>query len=78
MKAFLRGEALPFSATQMEGIVAAVNTQGKIARKLSNISLRYWLLEFLRRQPRERKFRAVVLRFIKDRAAAVLLLEVDG
>ncbi|CAA6659506.1 unnamed protein product [Spirodela intermedia] len=69
-------DSLPFSATQMEGLVAAVNTQGKIARKLSNISLRYWLLEFLRRQPRERKFRAVVLRFIKDRAATVLLLEV--
>ncbi|CAA7395821.1 unnamed protein product [Spirodela intermedia] len=76
VKAFLRGDSLPFSATQMEGLVAAVNTQGKIARKLSNISLRYWLLEFLRRQPRERKFRAVVLRFIKDRAATVLLLEV--
>ncbi|XP_078432821.1 ribonuclease II/R family protein [Wolffia australiana] len=76
VKAFLRGEALPFSSGQLEGIVAAVNSQGKIARKLSNISLRYWLLEFLRRQTRERKFRALVLRFIKDRSASVLLLEV--
>ena len=68
---------MPFTAGQLDGIVAAVNSQGKTARRLSNISLRYWLLEFLRRQPKEKKFRALVLRFIKDRAATVLLMEVN-
>jgi len=49
----------------------------KVARRLHNNSLRYWLLEYLRRQPRGRKFRALILRFIKDRIAALLLVEVN-
>uniref|UniRef100_A0A1D1ZIP0 Putative ribonuclease sll1290 n=1 Tax=Anthurium amnicola TaxID=1678845 RepID=A0A1D1ZIP0_9ARAE len=76
VKAFLRGDTSPFSAGQLEGITAVVNIQSRVARRLSNSSMRYWLLEFLRREPRERKFRALVLRFIKDRIASILLLEV--
>lgn len=76
IKAFLRGESLPFSAGELEGISCLINMHVRVARKLSNISLRYWLLEYLRRQPRGKKFRALILRFVKDRIAALLLTEV--
>ncbi|KAK1320987.1 hypothetical protein QJS10_CPA03g01645 [Acorus calamus] len=76
VKAFLRGESLPFSAGQLEGIASLVNIHTRVAKRLQNSSLRYWLLEFLRRQPTERTFHALVLRFVKDRIAALLLMEV--
>lgn len=49
----------------------------KVARRLHSNSLRYWLLEYLRRQPKGRKYNAVILKFVKDRMAALLLVEVD-
>ncbi|EPS64152.1 hypothetical protein M569_10628, partial [Genlisea aurea] len=77
VKAFLRGDSLlPFSAGQLEGIASMVNMNTKLAKKLSSSSLRYWIIEYLRRQPKERRFPALVLRFVKDRIAAVLLTEV--
>ncbi|KAJ1394413.1 Nucleic acid-binding, OB-fold [Sesbania bispinosa] len=76
VKAFLRGEPPPFSAGMLEGIAAAVNEKVRTVRKLCNSSLRYWILEYLRRQPKERRYRALVLRFLKDRIAALLLVEV--
>ncbi|XP_020252520.1 ribonuclease II, chloroplastic/mitochondrial isoform X1 [Asparagus officinalis] len=76
IKAFLRNEPLPFSSGELEGITCLVNMHVKFARRLYNSNLRYWLLEYLRRQTRGRKFRALILRFIKDRVAAILLVEV--
>lgn len=76
VKAYIRGDILPFSAGQMEGIASIVNMHHRVARKLFSTSLRYWVLEYLRRQPKDRKFRALILRFIKDRIAALLLTEV--
>ncbi|KAJ8426409.1 hypothetical protein Cgig2_032154 [Carnegiea gigantea] len=76
VKAYIRGDIPPFSAGQMEGIASIVNMHHRVARKLFSTSLRYWVLEYLRRQPKERKFRALILRFIKDRIAALLLTEV--
>ncbi|KAK1563296.1 hypothetical protein Q3G72_025588 [Acer saccharum] len=76
VKAFLRGESPPFSAGQLEGMASIVNMQTKVARKLFNVSLRYWTIEYLRRQPKEKRYRALILRFIKDRTAALLLVEV--
>ncbi|RDX99823.1 Ribonuclease II, chloroplastic/mitochondrial, partial [Mucuna pruriens] len=76
VKAFLRGESPPFTAGKLEGIAAAVNENVRTVRKLCGSSLRYWILEYLRRQPKERTFRALVLRFMKDRIAALLLVEV--
>jgi len=35
------------------------------------------LLEYLRRQPKGRKYKALILKFVKDRMAALLLVEVD-
>ncbi|KAG8376904.1 hypothetical protein BUALT_Bualt09G0112700 [Buddleja alternifolia] len=76
VKAFLRGDSPPFSAGQMEGIASMVNMNVRVVRRLSTSSLRYWIIEYLRRQPKEKKFSALVLRFIKDRVAAILLMEV--
>ncbi|CAL0306027.1 unnamed protein product [Lupinus luteus] len=76
IKAFLRGEHPPFSSGKLEGIGAVVNEKFRAVRKLCSSSLRYWILEYLRRQPKERRYRALVLRFVKDRIAALLLVEV--
>ncbi|KAH0465274.1 hypothetical protein IEQ34_005377 [Dendrobium chrysotoxum] len=76
IKSFLRGESMPFSSGELEGIQCLVNLHVKVAKKLQSSSLRYWLLEYFRRQPRERKFGALILRFIKDRTASLLLIEV--
>ncbi|XP_068341305.1 ribonuclease II, chloroplastic/mitochondrial-like [Pyrus communis] len=76
VKAFLAGESLPFSAGQLEGMASIVNMNVRVARRLFSSSLRYWILEYLRRQPKEKKYCALILRFIKDRIAAILLVEV--
>ncbi|KAI7755099.1 hypothetical protein M8C21_025969 [Ambrosia artemisiifolia] len=76
VKAFLKGDVLPFTSGQMEGMAASVNMNARIAKKLFSSSLRYWILEYLRRQPKQRKFRALILKFLKDRNASLLLLEV--
>ncbi|KAB2622127.1 ribonuclease II [Pyrus ussuriensis x Pyrus communis] len=61
VKAFLAGESLRFSAGQLEGMASIVNMNVR---------------EYLRRQPKEKEYRALILRFIKDRIAAILLVEV--
>lgn len=76
IKAFLRKESLPFSSGQLEGMTFLVNMHVKVARRLQSSGLQYWLWEYMRRQPRGKKFRALILRFIKDRTAALLLVEV--
>ncbi|XP_050211898.1 ribonuclease II, chloroplastic/mitochondrial [Mercurialis annua] len=76
VKAVLRGETPPFSAGQLEVMASMVNMQFKMVKRLCNSSLRYWIIEFLRRQPKERRYRALILRFIKDRIALLLLVEV--
>ncbi|KAI4356482.1 hypothetical protein L6164_000504 [Bauhinia variegata] len=76
VKAFIRGEPLPFTPGQLEGIAADVNVNARVVKKLCSSSLRYWILEYLRRQPKGKAYNALILRFIKDRVAALLLLEV--
>ncbi|CAK7333893.1 unnamed protein product [Dovyalis caffra] len=76
VKAVLRGDSPPFSAGQLEGMASLVNMQTRVVRSLCSSSLRYWIIEFLKRQPKEKKYRALILRFIKDRVAALFLVEV--
>ncbi|KAH0737014.1 hypothetical protein KY290_035719 [Solanum tuberosum] len=76
VKAFLSGDPLPLSAGELEGIASSVNMTTRVVRRLSSSSLRYWILEYLRRQPKGKRYRALVLRFIKDRIAAILLTEI--
>ncbi|KAI4340075.1 hypothetical protein MLD38_024947 [Melastoma candidum] len=40
VKAFLRGETLPFTGGQLEGIASSVNMNAKMAKRLSNSCLR--------------------------------------
>ncbi|KAF7844583.1 ribonuclease II, chloroplastic/mitochondrial [Senna tora] len=75
-KSFIRGEPPPFSAGQLEGIAADINDKFRTGKRLCSSSLRYWILEYLRRQPKEKKYRALILKFVKDRIAALLLVEV--
>jgi hypothetical protein len=77
VKAFLRGEAPPYSAGDLEGMTFIATMHVKVARRLHSNSLRYWLLEYLRRQPKGRKYKALILRFMKDRMATLLLLDVS-
>ncbi|CAH9074436.1 unnamed protein product [Cuscuta europaea] len=76
VKAFIRGDPLPFSPGELEGMASTINMTTRVVRRLCNSSLRYWVLEYLRRQSKDVKFCAVILKFIKDRNASVLLLEV--
>uniref|UniRef100_A0A0D9V7N5 RNB domain-containing protein n=2 Tax=Leersia perrieri TaxID=77586 RepID=A0A0D9V7N5_9ORYZ len=76
IKAFLRGESLPYSAGDLEGMTFIASMHVKVARRLHSNSLRYWLLEYLRRQPKRRKYKALILKFIKDRLATLLVIEV--
>ncbi|OEL26014.1 Ribonuclease II, chloroplastic/mitochondrial [Dichanthelium oligosanthes] len=76
VKAFLRGDSPPYSAGDLEGMTFIAGMHVKVARRLHSNSLRYWLLEYLRRQPKGRKYRALILKFVKDRMAALLLVEV--
>jgi exoribonuclease II len=76
VKAFLRGCLPPFPAGELEKRTFTAGMHVKIARRLQSTSLRYWILEYLRRQPEDKTYRAIVLCFVKDRTATVLLLEV--
>uniref|UniRef100_A0A804NB35 RNB domain-containing protein n=1 Tax=Zea mays TaxID=4577 RepID=A0A804NB35_MAIZE len=76
VKAFLRGDSPPYSAGDLEGMTFIASMHVKVARRLHSNSLRYWLLEYLRRQPKGRKYRALILKFVKDRMGALLLVEV--
>eukprot|EP00249_Psilotum_nudum_P012363 c23739_g1_i1 orf=497-1141(+) len=76
VKAAIRGENPPFSSGHLELATERVKIISKFAKKLQLDSERYWMLEYLRQQPRERQFRAVVLRFQKASDAVVLLVEV--
>ncbi|KAL6853692.1 hypothetical protein ACP4OV_019721 [Aristida adscensionis] len=76
IKAFLRGDSPPYSAGDLEGMTFIASMHVKVARRLHSSSLRYWLLEYLRRQPKGRKYKSVILKFIKDRMAVLLLAEV--
>ncbi|XP_028066220.1 ribonuclease II, chloroplastic/mitochondrial-like isoform X1 [Camellia sinensis] len=75
VKAFLRGDSPPFSAGQLEGMASLINMNVRLVRRVCNCSLRYWIIEYLRRQTKGTRFRALILRFIKDRIAALLLVE---
>ncbi|KAK7846061.1 ribonuclease ii [Quercus suber] len=57
VKAYLRGESPPFSAGQLEGMASILNMHSRLAKRLFSSSLRYWILEYLRSQPKERKYR---------------------
>ena len=53
-----------------------VNAACKTAKKLQLETERYWILEYIRRQPRNRKYCACLMRLVRNMHAIVLLTEV--
>ena len=76
VKAALRGQDPPIPAGLLEASMATVNSKFKIVKRLRSDSERYWVLEYLRREPSERRYHACVLRLEKDDSATILLSEV--
>ena len=56
----------------------AVNAACKTAKKLQLETERYWILEYIRRQPPDRKYSACLMRLVRNMHAVVLLTEVCG
>ncbi|MCS6813760.1 MAG: ribonuclease R [Cyanobacteria bacterium] len=65
IKAHLRGDALPFSAEQMQELLLAVSTTTSEATLVERQTNRYWGLEYLRRHPDE-VWHALMLRWLRD------------
>ncbi|PXF45667.1 hypothetical protein BWQ96_04571 [Gracilariopsis chorda] len=66
LKAFIRGQELPFSVQQIQGEIARSQEVGRDARLTENKSKRYWQLEYLRRLGPEARHRAIFVRCLKD------------
>ena len=80
MKAALRGEPPPFASSDMEGIMGQVGVRIREARRQEGLAGRYWVVEYLRRQPRGKVWEGMLLRWIKDGEAlgSVFIKEVRG
>ncbi|KAJ7539995.1 hypothetical protein O6H91_11G117600 [Diphasiastrum complanatum] len=76
VKAALRGDKPFFAHGYLEAAIGWANLRSREAKRLEGISNRYWILEYLRRQPKDTIFQAVVMRFVKDHEAFILLKEV--
>ena len=80
VKAVLRGEAPPFASGEIEGMMGQVGVCIREARRQEGLAARYWVVEYLRRQPRGKVWEGIVLRWIKDgeTLGSVFLKEVRG
>lgn len=76
VKAVLRNETPPITRAYLEAYMMAMFSKAKILKRLQSDSDRYWILEYLRREPVDRKYCSCLLRYEKDTTAVVLLLEV--
>ncbi|TVQ43405.1 MAG: RNB domain-containing ribonuclease [Gloeocapsa sp. DLM2.Bin57] len=75
LKAYLRGDPLPFSEDKMQEILFSVIDSVKEASSVERQTNRYWSLEFLRRQP-EGVWQVLVLRWLReDENLALVMLE---
>ena len=78
IKAYLRGETLPFAAEQVQEIVMSLGTAVKEASTVERQTNRYWGLEYLRRNPDE-VWEAIMLRWLReDSNVGLILLEELG
>ncbi|KAJ7296299.1 hypothetical protein O6H91_Y132400 [Diphasiastrum complanatum] len=76
VKAALLGGKPLFTHSYMAAAIGWANKMMKEAKELETVANRYWILEYLRRQPRDKLFIAYILCFKKDREALVLLKEI--
>ncbi|MGC9503195.1 ribonuclease catalytic domain-containing protein [Baaleninema sp.] len=78
IKAHLRGDEQPFSAEQVQQMMASIMTSVKEAVLVERQTSRYWAIEYLRRHTDE-TWQALVLRWIReDENLGVILLEEIG
>lgn len=66
IKAFLRGDDLPFSAEEMLQEIGRSNELSRTLKQVENRTKRYWQLEFLRRLGPEAEHEGVYLRPLKE------------
>ncbi|KAI5063039.1 hypothetical protein GOP47_0021586 [Adiantum capillus-veneris] len=74
IKAVLRGKEPLFLPGFLETSLVSVSDACRQAKKLQIDGERYWILEYLRREPRNRKYQACVIRFVKSTTTALVLL----
>ena len=78
IKAYLRGDRLPFTSDEMQQIIFSVMPCSKEATLVERQTNRYWGLEFLRRNGDE-VWQAVMLRWLReDDGLGLILLEELG
>jgi exoribonuclease-2 len=78
IKAHLRGDALPFSADELQETLFSVVTSSQEAGHVERQTNRYWSLEYLRRNADE-VWQGLVLRWLReDEKLGVILLEELG
>ncbi|MCO5549441.1 hypothetical protein L7F22_002912 [Adiantum nelumboides] len=75
VKAVLRNDTPPISSGYMEASMAALISKGKILKRLQSDCERYWILEYLRREPPERRYHVCLLR-IENSTVLVFMSEV--
>lgn len=76
IKAHLRGEALPFSAEQLQEVKQSVTTAAYEATLVERQTNRYWALEYLRRN-NDQVWQALVLRWLREHENLGLILLED-
>jgi len=80
IKAHLRGEPLPFSATDLPGIIMSVSNAAYEAVQVERQTKKYWAIEYLRRQQEEDRGRAwevVMVRWLREHERLGLIIFED-
>ena len=78
LKAHLRGDALPFSESKLQELMAAISPTSQEANWVERQTNRYWGLEFLRRHV-DQEWQGLVLRWLREQdSLALVLLEELG
>ena len=80
IKAHLRGESLPFSATDLPNIIMSVSNAAYEAVQVERQTKKYWAIEFLRRQQEEdrgRTWEVVLVRWLREHESLGLVIFED-
>ena len=79
VKAVIRGEPPPFSAADLDALMSMLGARQRDVRKAEMSTVRYWVLEYLRRAPRDTVYTALVLKWLRpdNSLALIQLLEVS-
>ena len=79
MKAHLRGEKLPYEATELDSCLASVAAVSRARNKASEDATNYWIAEYFRQKKDVRTWSALMLFWVKmEKGLASVLLEELG